>query len=450
MRFPRISGLALAAMLAGTSACATYRPLPLDTTVIGKPDPGRLQHAGNLPDRLGVDDIERLALTNNPDLMAARAARGLARAQVQLAGILPNPSISGNYQEVLNVAGLYAPVTAALTQDLKSVVTLSAKRHAAQQAAQATDAGIAWEEWQIIGKARLSAIDLIEGDRQLALLRQNAALWKDHVERTRAALAQGDTTLVTLAPDLAAASDAQKAADDFERQQQTRRRDLKALLGLAPTAPLRLVDSVTPAPLDAAAVRAALPGLADHRPDLVALQLGYAAQEQAVRAAILAQFPVLSIGPSYASDPGNVRSLGPQLTLDLPLFDRNQGNIARERATRAQLHAEFEARLLAAQSAVAALLADRELLQRQLVARQAVLAEVEPTAQRAQSAWERRDIDERTYVELVTTANAKHQEVLALELTVLEQQVAIATLAGIGMPPMLPAGHAARAAENDQ
>ena len=438
MPIPRLAGLALATVAVATSACSTYKALPLDTAASGQPDLAHLQHEGTLPERLGVEDVEQLALANNPDLIAARTARGLARAQVQLAGILPNPSFSGNYQEVISGAGIYAPVAAALTQDLNSVVTLSAKRHAAQQDARAVDASIAWEEWQTIGKARLSAIDLIEGDQQLLLLRQNAALWQQHVERARTALNQADTTLVTLAPDLAAASDAQKAVDDFERQQQGRRRDLKVLLGLAPAAPLELAERVAPQTLDEAAIRDRLPTLADHRPDLVALQLGYAAQEQNVRAAILAQFPLLSVGPSYASDPSNVRSLGPQITLDLPVFDRNQGNIAKERATRARLHAEFAARLLAAKSEVEALLADRDLLTQQLAAKQALLAEVEPAAAHAQAAWERGDIDERTYVDLVTTRNAKRQEILALQLTLLEQQVAIATLAGIGMPEMLP------------
>ncbi len=448
MPITRISALALATVLAGTSACATYKPLPLDTTAAGKPDIAQLQHGGTLPDRLGIDDVARLALANNPDLIAARTARGLSRAQVQLAGILPNPSFSANYQEIIGGAGIFPPVTAAVTQDLKSVVTLSVRRHAAREQARAVDASIAWEEWLVMGKARLSAIDLMEGERQLALLRQNAALWQQHVERTRAALAQGDATLASLAPDLAAASDAQKAADDFERQQEARRGDLKVLLGLAPSAHLQLTDSLTLAPLDDAAVRAALPALADHRPDLVALRLGYAAQEQTVRAAILAQFPALAVGPSYASDPGDVRSFGPQITLDLPLFDRNQGSIARERASRAQLHAQFAARLMAAKSEVEALLLDRELLQRQLAAKQALLVKIGPAAQRAQAAWERRDIDERTYVDLITTGNAKRQEVLAQELTLLEQQVAIATLAGIGMPPMLPADRRVQAAEN--
>ncbi len=427
---------ALLGVLAGLSACATYSAHPLEIGAAPKTRIADLQHSANLPQRLGIADIERLALDNNPDLIAARSQHGLSQAQLRTAGILPNPSFSASYQDVLSGPGAFAALAAGLSQDLKSLVTLSSRRHSAQKAAQSVDAAIVWQEWQTVGKARLSAVDLIEGDKQLALLRANAQLWRERIERSRRALAQGDTTLTILAPDLAAASDAQKSFDDFERQQQTRRRDLNLLLGLAPQVRLDLADDAGVPVLDVKAIQAQLPDLANRRPDLIALQLGYQAQEEKVRGAILAQFPLFSLGYAYGRDTSNVRSLGPQLTMDLPLFDRNQGNIAQERATRAQLHAEFSARLIAAKSEVDALLADQQLLQRQLDAKRKLLAEMDPVATRAEAAYRNADIDERSYVDLVTARNAKRQEILALELTLQEQQVAIATLVGAGMPPI--------------
>ena len=181
-------------------------------------------------------------------------------------------------------------------------------------------------------------------------------------------------------------------------------------------------------------MRAQLPELASRRPDLIALQLGYRAQEEKVWGAVLAQFRLFSIGPSYGRDSSNVRTFGPQLTMDLPVFDRNQGNVAQERATREQLHAEFEARLVAAKGEVEAMLADQALLQKQLQTKSAMLAQMEPMASRVQSAFQQGDIDERSYVDLIASRNAKQQEILALRLVLLEQQVALATLVGAGMP----------------
>ena len=432
--FRHVRCITLAAALLALSACATYSPRPLDLAATGKTAPADLRHDGALPARLSADDIVRLTLDNNPELIAVRSQHGIAKAQMRTAGILPNPVFSGSYADVLSGPGTVAALAASLTQDLKSIVTLSSKRHAAKATEQSVDATVLWQEWQTISKARLAAIDLIEGDKQLALLRNNAELWKERLRRNRQALEQGDATLATLAPDLAAGSDAQKQLDDFERAQQTRRRDLNLLLGLAPSVKLDLGDEVTLPAIDAEAIRAQLPDLANRRPDLIALQLGYRAQEEKVRGAVLAQFPLFSLGATYGRDTSNVKTLGPQITMDLPIFDRNQGNISQEQATREQLHAEFQARLIAAKSEVEAMLADQALLQRQLDTKRAMLAQMEPMATRVLTAFHQGDIDERSYVDLVASRNAKQQEILALQLVLLEQQIAIATLVGAGMP----------------
>ena len=106
----------------------------------------------------------------------------------------------------------------------------------------------------------------------------------------------------------------------------------------------------------------------ERRPDLVALQLGYRAQNAKLRTAILSRFPNLMFGVTGGSDNANVRNFGPQITLELPIFNQNQGNIAIETATRQQLHDEYAARLTAAFGQVRAMMAEIELLSRQLEA----------------------------------------------------------------------------------
>jgi outer membrane protein TolC len=295
---------------------------------------------------------------------------------------------------------------------------------------------VLWQEWQTIAKARLLAVDLVEGEKLRQLLEENATQLQDLLARNRDALAQGDTTLTALIPDLSAAAAARKQLDDLRRQQATRRRDLNVLLGLAPFAPLPLSYNLNLPVVDAAVVEQTLPSLADRRPDLVALQLGYQSQEQKVRGAILAQFPMLSLGMTGGHDNTDVRMLGPQITIELPLFNRNQGNIAIETATRQQLHDEFTARLTTAKAEVRSLLADIALLQDQLSAKQPQLTELEQTAANAQRAYRDADLDERTYVDVLSARNAKQQEILAIEQILMEQQIAVATLIGAGMPPV--------------
>lgn len=422
----------LAALALG--GCATYAARPLDLAVSGATSLALLRHDAPLAERLTPDAIARLALDNNPDLVAARTQRGVADAQRHAAGLLPNPVLGVSYAEVIGGAGGTPAWSASLGQDIKALVTLSARRGAARAAAQSVDAAVLWQEWQTMQKARLAAVDVIAGERELDPLRDDAALWTQRVATDRRALDAGDATLTTLAPDLAALADARKRLDEAERAQAARRRDLAMLVGLAPSVPLALVDEAQLPPIDAASVHAQLADLPNRRPDLIALQLGYRAQEAKLRAAVLAQFPTLTIGPAYARDNSDVKSAGPQLSMDLPVFDRNQGAIATERATREQLRAEFEARLVAARAEVESLLADHTDAQRQLDAQRGLLAQLEPAARHADAALANGDLDERSYVDLATARNAKRQDVLALERLLDQQRVAIAALVGDGMP----------------
>lgn len=426
--------LALAALLV-LAGCASYRPLPLALDARPKDSAAALLDANPLPPALSVEDVALLAVQNNPGLIAARTQHGLAQAQLLEAGLLPNPALSASYGFLLSGPGTTDPITVALSQDLRSLVTLSSKRRAARHWARAIDASLLWEEWQIIAKARLQAVDLIEGEQQRQALQQSVTLLLDRAARSREALARGDSTLPALLPELSAAADARKQLDELERQQESRRRELNQLLGLSSEAPLPLEQHIVLSPIDADAVTQSLRDLARRRPDLLALQLGYRSQEERVRGAILAQFPLFSLGVGGERDNTDVRSVGPQITLELPVFDRNQGNIAIERATRQQLHDEFTARLLAARSEVLSLLADNALLQQQLAGKRAQLAELSQAAQRADNAFRAGDLDERTTIDMLSSRSAKTQEVLAMEQSLLEQQVAIATLIGAGMPP---------------
>jgi hypothetical protein len=71
------------------------------------------------------------------------------------------------------------------------------------------------------------------------------------------------------------------------------------------------------------------------------------------------------------------------------------------------------------------------LLARQLPAIRSQLRRLQAAASNAAVAFAAGDIDERGY-DLVTARIAKQQELIAVEQLMLEQQVAIATLAGFG------------------
>lgn len=430
--------------------CAHDTPLPLPTAPPLAHALGELRTDGvDISRPLRLADLAILAVRNSPDLAAMRTQRGVSQAQVLQAGILANPTVSASISPLLagNAANNPPPfgsVTNAyglsISYDIRSLITRFSRRREAKFNARAVDATLLWQEWQTIAQARVLAVDIMEGDRLLAVLRRAQALLQSRADAARSALDRGDVTLATAAPDIAALQTARGATQDQERVQLGRRHQLNALLGLAPDVSLVLAAEPDLPPIDPAALRQGLATLPDRRPDLAALRYGYAAQNAKLRTAILSQFPNLSLGVANSSDNSNVRNLGPQISTELPIFDRNQGGIAQERATRQQLHDEYAARLASAVGQVGAALAELSLAQRQLGALRGSLPPLRADAAIARGAQAKGDLDERTALDLILAPVTREQEIVTLEQTLAEQIVAIATLTGVGLPTLRISG----------
>jgi len=417
------------------AGCASYEPQPLDRTPNLAPELSTLAEAR--PGALTIDDLDRLVLANNPDLRAVRTKLGLARAQIIEAGILPNPQVSFSYPFFVTGPEGVDAFNSGLSQDLKSIILRPIKIEAAHNAAAEIDASVLWQEWQTVGKARLLFVAIVLGERAQKLIGRTRALLKERYDRALQSINQGNATLAILAPDIAAVSDIQKLHDDLERLQLTRRHQLNALLGLAPDAPLPLAGGSEPPALDASRVRKSLSNLADRRPDLIALQYGYRSQDAKLRQAILAQFPNVSIGIAGGKDNNSIYSIGPTVSFELPVFDRRQGVIAMESATRDQLHAEFSARLTAAQGEVDALLSEQALARRQLAAIETRLKDARAVAKQSEAAYHQTLLDERAYVDTQVSHFTVERQKIELQQVILEGQASLSILTGAGLPQVV-------------
>jgi len=398
-----------------------------------------LRHETALPARLGVEDLARLAVENDPDLRAARARHDIARAQLLQAGLLPNPQVSLTYTPTLAGPGIANAWSAGLSQDLRALILRPAAVRAARAGLHQVDAEILWQEWQVAGQARLLGVQLIEEARMLALQDRIRAVLERQTAALRGALARNDTTFASLAPDLGALAGLQAQQRDTRRLMLQQKQTLAVLLDLQPEAALPLAARAELAPFDAAAIRASVPTLPDRRPDLIALRWGYEASRQKLRTALLSQFPPLSFGPVGGSDNTNVRSMGPQLAFELPVFDQGQGGVAMARATRRQLYEAYVARLAATLSEVRARLDALDQIERQIRQAAPALAYARQAAASVQGGEVSRLIDPQARIDLLSAYVTRQTEMIALQQASLEQQVAIETLAGTGLPSAAPA-----------
>ena len=422
-----LPGLAL--LMAG---CAHYAPLPLAETPPLAPS---LSAVPGLPARpLSVDEVTALAVARDPDLLAARARRGVAEAQLVQAGVLPNPSLSTAFLPLLSGAGSVPAWSLGLTQDIKALIVLKPKRRLARDSLHQVEADLLWQEWQVAGQVRQLAGDIVLGERQRPMLEHAYELMARRYGAGKKALDAGNATLAMLAPSAAALQGARAALLQQDQAQLANRHKLNALLGIAPDVVIPLADRLDLPPFDPRAVRASVATLPQRRPDLLALRAGYAVQDEQLRVAILSQFPDLVLGASTASDNSKVINGGPGAQIGLPIFDRNQGNVAVARATREQLNREYAARLAAVTGEVGALAGEYEQIALQLAASRHDLADARIAADRAATAFAAANLDERSFVDLLSNRFTKEQQVMTLELALFDRQVALQTLTGAGLP----------------
>ena len=441
MRRPYRAALVQAgALCAALAGCAGYRSQPLlqhtvlapSVAALDRTRPGAPPIAADQP--LTLASVALLAVQNSPDLRAVRVQRGVAQAQVIEAGLLPDPVFGGSYNFLIGGPGVANAVAATLTTDVTALITLSVRRRAAREAALQVDANVVWQEWQTISRAQTLVIDLVEQGRLLRSLEQALDLLQRRAAISSRAVAQGNATLQVLAPDVAALTSLQTQYYASVLAQEQRWQALDALLGLEPAVRPLLTTALRVPAIPPGEVGAMLASLPQRRPDLIALQLGYAAQQANLRAAVLAQFPALFVGPNYGNDTTRVQSLGPSISVALPLFNRNRGRVAIQRATREQLREEYVARLVTAEGGARALLANIALLEHQLAAARAGLGQARMLAANAEEVLHSGLLDELSYVQLVITRLEKERQVIGLEQQLLDERTALATLLGAGLP----------------
>jgi len=433
-RVVRGTCLALAAALAG---CTSYTKLPLVPAAPLVTSVAALENAGRpLPANLGIEDVARLAVLNDPALRALRAQQGIANASILQAGLLPDPQYSLDAAALLAGPATQTSYAVGMVENIQALILMGVNKRIAKAGADQVTAQILWQEWLVIGQARVLSVQLIEQQRILSYQQDLEHLLHRQLDDADRALAANNTTTTQIAPILSAVQGVRTQINSTQRTILMQHQQLAALLGLVPDAAIPLAGTTNIRPVTDADIRLGLQQMTRTRPDLVALQLGYRMQDAKFREAILAQFPALSFGPAGGSDNTNVHSLGPQVNFTLPIFNRNKGNVASQKATRQQLHDDYTARLMAATGDIEARFAQTQQIEAQLDRVEQSLPPLISAEASARQATAHGFLGAQSYVDLATARLNRESERVSLEQMLLEQRIALITLLGAGMPAL--------------
>ncbi len=444
--------LALGLLLA--SGCTAYRPMPLTKQAIEvalRPatessisvEASKIRHpllspvAIDLRNGLSPESAAVLAVIVNPSLRVERDRRSLSSAQLLQAGLLPNPTLDLSVDPVTggNTPQTVTGFSVGLSWELTSLISHDAKIAAAKATSRSVQLDVAWQEWQFAQAAKKAVYDLVALNAQLQEAAEVDRRLAENLDLIGRAVEAHQRTVLDSA---AAEAASQKAHADFLSAQGDLRHQqllLNEALGLPPDATVRIADAVAlPSRLDLPAQDDLIAGIDTRRLDLLGLRYGYVSQEQTLRAAVLEQFPKITLGFHQASDTTNVHTTGFGVSVDLPVFDRNQGNIAIQKATRQQLFDEYVSRLFEARSAVAQSLDDIRSLTDQIAAAESAIPSLERLVKTYQLAIDQHNADILSFYSAQNDLAQKRIDLLKLKAQLLDNKIALEIAAGRYLP----------------
>jgi cobalt-zinc-cadmium efflux system outer membrane protein len=386
---------------------------------------------------IGPDDAAAIALYSNPALRAIRDRRGLAAAQLIQAGILPNPVVSYERDYVTggNTSGTKTGYTLSAGWEFSALIPFLPKQTAARKNFRSVDLDVAWQEWQLAINARTAVYRVLALTGQVTRAREATDGLQQSTDAMRKAVDTHEKTVLDLAAVESASQDSRATMLALDQEFDKQRLGLNKILGADPETRIALrAGLILPTRLIPPAEHELIDNLESQRLDLLGLQQGLESQDATVRAAILAQFPKMSAAIVPATDTGNVHTTGFNVTVDVPIFDRNQGVIATERATRQRLLDEFNQRVFEARSDIATAIADIRSLDRQIAAAQEALPLLERLVTAAQTAIEQRNADVLSYYTARSNLLQKRIQLIKLQEQLLEAHTALEVASGRYLP----------------
>ena len=426
------TGLALAEQPLESGAAHLLR-IPASRIDSAAPDPVVV----NARVGVGPDEAAAIALYSNPALRAIRDRRGLAAAQLIQAGILPNPLVSYARDFVTggNTVGTVTAYNFTAAWEFTVLIPFLPKQTAARKNFRSVDLDVAWQEWQIAVNARTAVYRVLGLDAQVARAREATEGLQQSTNAVRKAAEAHEKTVLDLAAVESASQDSRATMLALEQELEKQHLGLNKILGVEPETKVALRKGLSlPTRLAAPDERDLLDRVESRRLDLLGLRQGYESQDATVRAAILAQFPKMSVGFSKASDTTNVHTTGFTVAVDVPFFDRNQGVIATERATRQRLLDEYNQRVFEARSDIATAIADIRSLGRQIAAAEEALPLLEKLVTTAQTAIEQRNADVLSYYTARSNLLQKRIQLIKLQEQLLEAHTALEIASGRYLP----------------
>lgn len=308
---------------------------------------------------LDFDQAQKFALTHSPVIQAAYSSIGQARGRLLQAGLWPNPEIDLSYRADLFSGGqLQDKAMASLMQRFPWSGRLSRAQKVSRVEVAIALTDVRDAERKLILEVQRLFIQARAAAEKAAALKKLASSMDSLIALNEAGVQAGQASAMAVNLAKVEREGLRQQLLSLEADEETALAALKGSLGIPGTQTLNLSGSLAEiiSRLKSTATAKKL-----YRPDLVraALEADAAAAEIALARAEV--WEDITVGVEYefmrtldGPDLMNENYLGARVILPLPVWNRNQGNIAEKTAGRERAGRELEAAKLGIESEISA------------------------------------------------------------------------------------------------
>lgn len=285
---------------------------------------------------VSLHEGEVIALVYNPDLRVARLKAGVAKATAKYAGLWDDPELSIDVLKVTK--GVPNPwiLGSAISLTMPLSGRLQAEKGRANAEMHVELDRVVEAEWKVINNLRSAWISWSAQRMRLEQARKVVASLDNIIKSTAQLVEQGELPRTEAALFTIERSSQRAEIDRLKGDVAAEEQEIRALLGISPSAPIRLVSG-----LSIASVQASESRLAANNPTLNRLRREYEVSERTLFGEIRKQYPDLQIGPQVEKDQGQSR-IGFIGAIPIPILNSNKGGIATARAQREVAKAAYE------------------------------------------------------------------------------------------------------------
>jgi outer membrane protein, heavy metal efflux system len=355
---------------------------------------------------LTLAEVEASAMAFHPVLREAEGQVRAARGEWLQVGLRPNPAI-GYLGEEIGDAGTAGKQGGFVSQEFITAGKLRLGRAVALRDVSAAEQQFERTRLELVTTARIYYFEAVAAQRQVALARQLEAMGSQAVKASELRLQAMEGSRASLLASQVEFESASLLVEQATNRQQAAWRRLASIAGLADATPRPLEDLLAK-PLPALDWQQQRERLLAGSPELAELRFRVERAKWAVQQATAGRVPNVNLQTGVQFDhAANDTIANVQVSVPLPLFDRNQGNVSRACGELAAAQAALDERELALAERLAAAIRDYQTASRRVEKFEAtILPAAQQSLELISQAYDQGELDylqllaaQRTYTE---------------------------------------------------